>query len=416
MTSSSHRDACSQTTARPSTLRPGMRSCIAKASAVLGPRATTRCSDTSAPRLQPAIVGPRARLGAKGDGVPQDATPETGPDPEVVPASAPEGPPSGSSGSSDEGAARSGHALRGRRGAWAGAALLCVVAGLAGSVLGARAVAHKDAEKARQAFPHTAADIGSGLALNIQHEEDLVIAASTFFAGDPQATAPRFSAWVHWARTLRRYPELQRLGFVTLVRSSELPAFEALVLRPPASAGQALGRSPRSNALRIAPAGARPYYCLATVELTRGSVRSAPAARPLRAHAGPARVSRQRPHRVRGQRRRPERRPGSLRTGLSRQPAAERASTRGARRSRAGCARCGAPAVVLDQALAGNPQYALHLRHSERRFERRVHERHARTRGAEQHEQPARWMDGSDLRARRRPAQTCCRTRARSSC
>jgi diguanylate cyclase (GGDEF)-like protein len=165
-------------------------------------------------------------------------------------------------------------ARRGRRLGWVAAAVVCVAAGVAASVLGSRAVARNDAAEARQAFPRTAASIASTLKLGLQHEEDLIIGGGTFFANNPTATAAEFSTWVKWSRALRRYPELQRLGLVALVRSAELPAFQArlsghvLTATVPSSAA-AIAAATR--ALRLSPASTRSYYCLPAVELTRGS-------------------------------------------------------------------------------------------------------------------------------------------------
>jgi len=180
--------------------------------------------------------------------------------------------------------------VQGRKGVGAAVAVLCLAAGTVGSVLGAHAVARSDAAKAHQTFPRTSAGIASTLKLAVQHEEDLVISGSTFFAGNPTASAAEFDTWVKWAQALRRYPELQKLGFVALVRAPELAAFEARITghsvqslgsRPALGSIPALGSrsalgslSPlhASGAFPIVPAGTRPYYCFAAVELSRTSV------------------------------------------------------------------------------------------------------------------------------------------------
>jgi diguanylate cyclase (GGDEF)-like protein len=190
-----------------------------------------------------------------------------------------------------------------RKAMWAAIAGVCAALGVAASVLGAHSVARTDAAKARQAFPRTSTAIASTLALSIQHEQDLIISASTFFAGKPAASASEFDTWVKWAQALRRYPELERLGLVTLVRAAELPAFEARVTGHPAKplpsslpltsrlrlgsrsslrygsslrSGSSLGSgspSPGAGGLHIVPGGARPYYCFAAVELARSAVK-----------------------------------------------------------------------------------------------------------------------------------------------
>ena len=169
--------------------------------------------------------------------------------------------------------ARIKHLVPSRRGVWAAAALLCVAVGAVGSVLGAHAVAHTDGAKARQTFPRTSAGLGSTLKLAIQHEQDLIISASTFFAATPRASSAEFDAWVKWAQTLRRYPELERLGLVALVRAPELAAFETRISGRPAKPLTSRSPLPNRGRLPIVPAGVRPYYCFAAVELARNPVK-----------------------------------------------------------------------------------------------------------------------------------------------
>jgi diguanylate cyclase (GGDEF)-like protein len=101
-----------------------------------------------------------------------------------------------------------------RRGMWAAAAVVCVLAGSAASVLGAHAIAHRDAAKSETSFQHGSQAIASTLKLAVQRQEELTVAASTFFAGNPKASAAEFVRWVTWARTRRRYPELDALGLL----------------------------------------------------------------------------------------------------------------------------------------------------------------------------------------------------------
>ncbi len=112
-----------------------------------------------------------------------------------------------------------------RKALWAAVAALCVAVGIVGSLLAAHAVARNDAASARQASQQASAAVAATVKLAIQREEDLRIGGSTFFAGNSKATPAEFDRWAHWARTLRRYPELQQLGLVTLVHGSELATF-----------------------------------------------------------------------------------------------------------------------------------------------------------------------------------------------
>src|SRR5271166_3037341 len=69
----------------------------------------------------------------------------------------------------DEGAADRGNR---RRGMWAAAAVVCVLAGSAASVLGAHAVAHHDAAKTETSFHQGSQAIASTLKLAVQRQEE----------------------------------------------------------------------------------------------------------------------------------------------------------------------------------------------------------------------------------------------------
>jgi diguanylate cyclase (GGDEF)-like protein len=161
------------------------------------------------------------------------------------------------------------HLAQGRSGAWAAVALLCVAGGTVGTVLGAQAVARNDAERTRLAFSQSATDISSSLKLAVQREEDLATGASTFLAGDPKASPAEFERWAKWTHALRSSPELERLAPVALVRAPELASFQARITGRPVA-------PPAGGALRIVPAGARPYYCLAVAAVTRSGANNPP--------------------------------------------------------------------------------------------------------------------------------------------
>lgn len=115
----------------------------------------------------------------------------------------------------------------GRKGVWASITGLLVLTGALASVLGARAVASSDADQGRLAFHLASAEIASTLKLAIQHEEDLVVSASAFITGNPNATPAGFDRWVESVHAMQRYPELQNIGLVTLVQAPHLAAFES---------------------------------------------------------------------------------------------------------------------------------------------------------------------------------------------
>jgi hypothetical protein len=149
-----------------------------------------------------------------------------------------------------------------------------VLAGVLASVLGARAVARSDAEKARLAFHIAAADVASTLKRAIQHEEDLVINARAFVTGNPKASAADFDRWAESTQAMQRYPELQVFGLVKLVPASRLAAFEAYMAANPL---RPLGpQSALRESFEVLPPGRRPYYCLAVAGLARNAKSVAP--------------------------------------------------------------------------------------------------------------------------------------------
>ncbi|HEX3520249.1 MAG TPA: bifunctional diguanylate cyclase/phosphodiesterase [Solirubrobacteraceae bacterium] len=137
-------------------------------------------------------------------------------------------------------------------------ATVCVVGGVLGSVLAASSIAGHDRSTAVSAFQQSSTAIASSLKLSVQREEELTVSASTFFARNPKASPEEFATWVKWAQTVRRFPELQNLGLVAIVKSSELDALEARIT------GQA-----SAGGLQIAPTSNHSFNCLATAELVR---------------------------------------------------------------------------------------------------------------------------------------------------
>jgi diguanylate cyclase (GGDEF)-like protein len=97
---------------------------------------------------------------------------------------------------------------------WATVAVLCVVAGTVGSVLGAHSAANNNTDTSQATFQQGSRAIASTLKLAIQRQEELTVAAATYFAAYPKASAAEFAAWVRWARTRHRYPELDALGLL----------------------------------------------------------------------------------------------------------------------------------------------------------------------------------------------------------
>lgn len=190
----------------------------------------------------------------------------------------------------------------GRRTLAVAVALACLATGVTVSLLEAHSIARKEETSARSGFSATATAIASSLRAAIQHEEDLVSSASTFFANNPTATPAEFRAWARWAQALRRHPEIYRLAIVADVPAAELSAFQqrltghattatplttssATTLASSAAASAAARTASASasavraavSALGIVPPGERPFYCLTVAEVTRSPARPLPA-------------------------------------------------------------------------------------------------------------------------------------------
>ena len=153
---------------------------------------------------------------------------------------------------------------------WGILTTLLVLGGTLAAILGAKAVARSDADKARLAFHLAAAEIASTLKLAILHEEDLVVSTSAYATANPNGSAADFDRWIESVRAMQRFPELEDIGLVKLVPASHLAAFQAHMaanpLRPlgPNTLGPPEGK-------QILPAGNRPFYCLAVAGLSRNA-------------------------------------------------------------------------------------------------------------------------------------------------
>ncbi len=149
-----------------------------------------------------------------------------------------------------------------RRGLWAAATVLLVLAGVLASVFGALGAARSDADKRRMSFHLASDEVASTLKLALQHEEDLAVSGSAYVAGNPHASPGAFDKWVESVKALQRYPELQNIGHVVLVKGSQLRAFEARMAATPLRPFGA-GATVPNEAFTVMPAGERPYYCFA---------------------------------------------------------------------------------------------------------------------------------------------------------
>ncbi len=155
-----------------------------------------------------------------------------------------------------------------RRRVWLALTGLLVAAGVLGSLLGARAIAQNDADRAHLGFHLAATEIASTLKLAIQHEEDLVLTASAYVAWSPNPTPDEFDRWAQSVHAMERYPELQNIGLVEYVPAAGVPAFEGRMAAQPLAPFGPGTRTP-PGPLEILPAGQRPYYCFAVAGMAR---------------------------------------------------------------------------------------------------------------------------------------------------
>jgi diguanylate cyclase (GGDEF)-like protein len=152
---------------------------------------------------------------------------------------------------------------RRRRDIWVAMAAFLLLAGVVGSLLGARSVAGSDRQRSHQAFISSSAEVASTLRLAIQHEEDLVVSARAYILGNPSALQTPFLRWTVAVGAFARYPELEGGGEVIMVPASRLAAFAAHESTDPSSP------LPKGGSYQVLPLGSRPYYCLIAVSFGR---------------------------------------------------------------------------------------------------------------------------------------------------
>ncbi len=158
-----------------------------------------------------------------------------------------------------------------RAGLWWGVlATVLVVAGIAGSLLGALAVADSHAEDSRRSLSSAAAQVASALGLAIQREADVTTSTSAFVGQDPSVSQAQFVRWIDAERTHQSYPELATVELVKIVPQSRLRAYELQAVPPI--------RPPGAGVFTIVPGGNRPFYCLSAVGVAWGSFNMRPSA------------------------------------------------------------------------------------------------------------------------------------------
>jgi diguanylate cyclase (GGDEF)-like protein len=156
-------------------------------------------------------------------------------------------------------------AARARNRRWLALIVPVVLAGVFASFLGARVVMNNDNESARQSATAASTQIASTLELAIQHEQDLAISFAAFIHDSPTATQDQFSDHVAALRAFSRYPEVQGLAELLLVRQSGLKSFVA----------KANATLPPGQHFTVQLPGVRPYYCFTTLFSSRAGQSSA---------------------------------------------------------------------------------------------------------------------------------------------
>jgi diguanylate cyclase (GGDEF)-like protein len=160
--------------------------------------------------------------------------------------------------------------VRTRRSFWLGVMIAFLAAGTLASVVGARSVARGDSSRARQVFLASAAEISSTLQLAIVHEQDLTISTGAVLIRNPDTTEADFLGWTKSVRAFARYPEVQTIFDIQLVRPSQLRAYAARQVADPSGPLAAPGT------FAVTPSGNRPYYCLASVSRSRRTTTDLP--------------------------------------------------------------------------------------------------------------------------------------------
>jgi signal transduction histidine kinase/CheY-like chemotaxis protein len=139
---------------------------------------------------------------------------------------------------------------------WIAVAVLVALGGTAAAVVSAGALAASNAAKSREQFKQAATEVASTLQLAVEREQDLVVSASGFVVGNPDASNARFVNWADSVHALARYPELISIGRSVFVPAAALPAFAA-------NARKAAGVSSGHGAFTVVPPGRRAFYCFA---------------------------------------------------------------------------------------------------------------------------------------------------------
>ena len=148
-------------------------------------------------------------------------------------------------------------------------AVMLLAGGVLSATMTARSVAHRSAEKSRDALALSSEEVASTLRLAIQREEDLAVSATGFFLGTPIPSNDQFLAWANTVQAMERYPELLGWGEVVMVTAAQLDAYMTMAAADPAGVVA-------SGTFELVPPGERPFYCLFVVGESRNPATGAP--------------------------------------------------------------------------------------------------------------------------------------------
>ncbi len=158
-----------------------------------------------------------------------------------------------------------------RRTLWAGVAAVLLVVGISSALVAARLVAQTTDVNSQRHFRAASAQVASTLQLAIQHEQDLIISASGFVIGNPNASNAQFVAWARSVHALARYPELLGFGHSVIVPAAQLPGFAARAVKDPS------GPLAANRTFNVVPSGRRAFYCLSVGAVARAGAPAFPA-------------------------------------------------------------------------------------------------------------------------------------------
>jgi diguanylate cyclase (GGDEF)-like protein len=157
------------------------------------------------------------------------------------------------------------HGRERRLGVYVAIAALVALAGVACTVLAARAVARSDAQRSNQTFTQASIQVASALRLAIARQRDLVVGAGAFYLENPHASGADFKRWTDEAGAFTSHPGLEGVATIAFVPRSQLPGFEVHAATDP------VGPLGPHGTFAIVPAGVRPYYCFVTRSQARGT-------------------------------------------------------------------------------------------------------------------------------------------------